>query len=244
MRILTFSNRNLKEMLRDKLNLAFGLGFPLIVLLLLTVIGKNVPGGMFKTDDITPGISIFGLSFITLFSGMVISKDRASSFMTRLFASPMTSADFILGYTLPLVPIALGQTAICYLAALLLGLTPTVNILLSIIVSLPASILYIALGLLCGSVLNDKQVGGLCGALLTNLTAWFSGTWFDISLLGAQLKKLAHSLPFVHAVDACKAALNGQYDEILPHLLWVLGYAAIMLTIAIIVFKRKMNSEK
>ena len=48
MKMMTFAKRNAKEILRDPLNLAFGLGFPLVVLLLLTAIQANVPVNLFE----------------------------------------------------------------------------------------------------------------------------------------------------------------------------------------------------
>ena len=182
MRMLTFAGRNAKEILRDPLTLLFGLGFPLILLLLLSAIQANIPVSLFEIQSLAPGITVFGLSFITLFSATVLAKDRGSSLLQRLYTTPLTPADFILGYTLPILPMALAQTALCYAAALLLGLDLTVNILLAVLLNLPVSLLFISLGLLFGSILNEKQVGGICGALLTNLTAWLSGIWFDLEL--------------------------------------------------------------
>lgn len=241
MKTLAFSGRNAKEIVRDKLNLMFGLGFPLILLALLSIIQSNIPVELFAIRQLAPGIAVFGLSFIALFSGMLIAKDRASSFMLRLLASPMRPAQFILGYALPMLPIALAQMLVCFAAALLWGLPLSWNILLALIVSLPAAVFFIALGLLCGSMFNEKQVGGVCGALLTNVSAWLSGTWFDLSLVGGGFQKAANALPFAHAVQAGRHALNGAYAQIVPHLLWVLGYAAAALWIAVAAFTRQMK---
>lgn len=244
MRFLAFAARNRKEILRDPLNLAFGIGFPLVVLLLLSAIQANVPVDLFRIAQLAPGIAVFGLSFISLCAGMLIAKDRTTSFLMRLFSSPLTAADFILGYVLPLLPMAVGQSALCFAAAVFLGLDISVNLLLTMLVLIPTAFLFIGIGLLAGTVFNDKQVGGICGALLTNLSAWLSGTWFDLNLVGGWFERIAYLLPFAHAVDAARAALAGNYANILPHLWWVLGYAAIMLTTAIIVFRRKMSSDK
>ncbi|MEN6637271.1 MAG: ABC transporter permease [Clostridiaceae bacterium] len=238
-----FSGRNIKEMLRDPLNLAFGLGFPVVLLLLLTAIQRNIPVDLFQLDQLTPGIAIFGLSFIALFSATLISKDRTTSFLMRLFASPMRASDYILGYTLPLLPMALVQVLLCYAVAGALGMHLTANVLLAAIVSLPAAALFIGIGLLCGSALNDKQVGGICGALLTNLSAWLSGTWFDLNLVGGVFKKIAYALPFAHAVDAGRAAVSGDYAAIMPHLWWVIAYAVAMLAAAVLVFRSKMQRD-
>lgn len=243
MKMLTFAKRNTKEILRDPLNLAFGLGFPLILILLLSAIQANIPVELFEIGHLTPGITVFGLSFMTLFSATLIAKDRHSSLLQRLYTTPLTSLDFILGYTLPILPISLAECAVCYIAALALGLSPSLNILFALLMILPVSLFYIGLGLLCGSILTDKQVGGICGALLTNLSAWLSGVWFDLNLVGGTFKKISYALPFVHAVDLERAVLSGNYAEILPHLLWVLSYAIAVLFAAVLLFLRQMKKQ-
>ncbi len=243
MRMLTFAKRNTKEILRDPLNLAFGLGFPLVLILLLSAIQANIPVELFEIEHLAPGVSVFGLSFMTLFSATLISKDRGSSLLQRLYTTPLTSADFILGYTLPIIPISVAQCIICYIAAIVLGLDITVNILYAVLFILPVSLLYIAMGLLFGSILTDKQVGGICGALLTNLSAWVSGIWFDLELVGGAFKKISYALPFVHAVELERAAVSGDFVGILPHLLWVLGYAAVILVLAVLCFLRQMKRQ-
>ncbi len=243
MRMLTFASRNTKEILRDPLNLAFGLGFPLVLIVLLSAIQANVPVKLFEIQHLTPGITVFGLSFMTLFSATIISKDRGSSLLQRLYTTPLTPVDFILGYTLPIIPIAVAQCVICYIVAIVLGLEVTVNILYAVIFIIPVSILFIALGLLFGSILNDKQVGGICGALLTNLSAWLSGTWFDLELVGGAFQKIAYALPFVHAVEMERAILAGRFDGIFPHIWWVLGYAIITLAAAVLLFLRQMKKQ-
>ena len=243
MRMLTFAGRNAKEILRDPLNLAFGLGFPLVLVLLLSAIQANIPVELFEIQHLTPGITVFGLSFMTLFSATIIAKDRGSSLLQRLYTTPLTPMDFILGYTLPIIPIAIAQCVVCYIAAIILGLSITANILYAIVFIIPISILYIALGLLFGSVLNDKQVGGICGALLTNLSAWLSGVWFDLDLVGGVFKKISYALPFVHAVDMERTVLAGNFAGVFPHIWWVLGYAAILLILAVLLFLRQMRKQ-
>ena len=241
MRMLTFAGRNTKEILRDPINLTFGLGFPLVLLLLLSVIQANIPVALFELQHLTPGITVFGLSFLTLFTATIIAKDRGSSFLQRLYTTPLTALDFILGYTLPILPMAALQSVICYVAAVILGLEVTVTIVYAVTCIVPISLLYIALGLLCGSVLNDKQVGGICGALLTNLSAWLSGIWFDLELVGGIFQKIAYALPFVHAVQMEQAVLAGAFADAFPHLWWVLGYAAVTMIAAIFLFLRQMK---
>lgn len=248
MRAYVFASRNTKEILRDILTLFFGLAFPLVILLLLYAIGSAVPEeahlDMFDIENLTPGITVFGLSFIALFSAQLIAKDKTTSFMMRLFTSPIKSSEFILGYTLPLIPMSLAQTLICYITAIILGLKFTPNILLAAVVNIPIALVFIALGLLCGTVLSEKAVGGICGALLTNLSAWFSNIWFDTALVGGWFEGIANALPFAHAVNAARYALNGEFESVMPDLLWVIGYAVVLLAVAIVIFTVKMKRNK
>ena len=242
-RMLSFANRTMKEILRDPLTMAFGLGFPVVLLLLLSLIQANIPVEMFELTHLTPGITVFGLSFMTLFSAQLISKDRTSSLLTRLYTTPLKATDFILGYLLPIIPLCIAQAVICYILALILGLQFTVNIIWAILMILVPSFFYIALGLLCGSALTEKQVGGICGALLTNLSAWISGIWFDIQMLGKVFMRIANALPFIHAVELERAMAIGDFKAAIPHLWWVLGYGVVLMVIAIMVFLRQMKNR-
>ena len=242
-KMLAFANRTMKEILRDPLTMAFGLGFPVILLLLLSLIQANIPVDMFELHYLTPGITVFGLSFMTLFSAQLISKDRTSSLLTRLYTTPLKATDFIFGYLLPIIPLCLAQTIICYIIALILGLQFSVNVVWAVLMILVPSFLYIALGLLCGSAMTEKQVGGICGALLTNLSAWLSGIWFDISMLGKVVKAIANALPFIHAVELERAVVVGDFSAALPHLIWVLAYGIVLMVIAVFVFLRQMKKQ-
>jgi ABC-2 type transport system permease protein len=247
MKIFLFAKRNTKEILRDPINLFFALGFPLVLLFLFSVINSAIPAeannDMFLIENTAPGIATFGTVFFALFSGMLLAKDRTTSFLMRLFAAPMTSMDYIFGYTLPVLVMAAIQGIITFSAAALLGLPLSVNMLLAVLVMLPIAILYVGVGLLCGSLLNEKAVGGICGALLTNIAGWFSGVWIPLDLIGGAFKQVAEVLPFYHGVEAAKDAIGGDFSGIIPHLAVVLGYALVFYGLAILVFRRKMRGD-
>ena len=243
MRMITFAKRCTKEILRDPINLGFGLGFPLVLLLLLSALQANIPVSLFEIDTLTPGITVFGLSFMTLFSATLVAKDRESALLQRLYTTPLTGFDFIIGYMLPLLPIAIGQTVICYLFAIPLGLTLSVNIIYAVIGMIPMAIFNIALGLLCGSIFGVKQVGGICGALLTNLSAWLSGVWFDLKLVGGVFEKIANALPFVHAVEMEKALFSGDFGLAATHILPIVLYSVAITAIAVFCFLRQMKKQ-
>ena len=243
MRMLTFSKRCVKEILREPINLVFGIGFPVVLLVLLSAMQSNIPVEIFAIESLAPGVVVFGLAFITLFSATLVSKDRESSFLQRLYTTPLRPCEFILGYMLPLIPISLGQSAVCYIVAIALGLPISINILLALLSMIPIILLYVSLGLLVGSLVGVKAAGGLCGGLFTNLSAWISGVWFDLSLIGGVFEKVARLLPFVHAVELQRNVINGDTNGLLTHFVVVMVYAIIFTVCAVLVFLRQMKKQ-
>ena len=247
MRILLFAKRNTKEILREPINIFFGLGFPLVLLALLSIINANIPteanNPMFEIENLAPGLAMFGTAFMALFAGVLIAKDRTTSFLMRLFASPMKAADFLLGYSAPLIIMATVQATITLLAALICGLQITAWILVAILATTLTSLFFIGLGLLCGTLLNDKAVGGICGALLTNLAGWLSGVFIPLDLIGGGFKTFCEILPFYNSVEAIKAALGGNFIGMLPYLGITLAYTLGVFIIAILVFRHKMQDD-
>lgn len=248
MRIFLFAKRNIKEILRDPINLFFSLGFPLVLLVLLSIINSSIPpeakNTMFQIKNLAPGLAMFGSVFMALFSGMLLSKDRTSSFLMRLFTSPMTATDFILGYTLPMVVMTIIQAAITLLAGGAFGLDININIIFAIIITALTSLFFVGTGLFFGSLLNDKAVGGVCGALLTNIAGWLSGVFIPIDLIGGAFKAITHILPFYNSAEAIRISLSGNFSYILPHLIVVTVYTIVIFTLAVIAFNHKMNGEK
>lgn len=240
MRSFAFADRNQKEILRDPLTLVFGVGLPVIVMWMFSIMQKNMPFDLYSIEKLAPGVIVFSFSFITLFAGMLIGKDKSSSFLMRIFASPMKASDYMAGYTMPLLPVAVLQIIVCFICAFFLKLSPSVNVLVAFFVLILIALLYIAFGLLLGTYFTDKQVGGMF-AIFINMTAWLSGTWFPLDMIGGAFETIGYVLPFAHAVDAARFALSGEFDSLWVPLLWVIGYAAVIFTIAAVGFRRKMK---
>ena len=246
MRALVFTKRCLREILRDPITLFFGAAFPVIILLLLSVMNLNIPAEakmtMFAIESLMPGVIVFGFSFLALFGGLLLAGDRETAFLTRLFTSPLRAHDFIAGYALPLFPIGLSQAVICIAISFAFGLSFTPRIFTMLLFLIPSMVFFAGTGLLVGSVLNFRQVGSICGALLTNVSAWLSGTWFSLDLLGKGFKAFAYCLPFVNAVDAAREALAGDFAGACAHIWVVCLYALAVCIGAVAVFRKKMKS--
>lgn len=241
MKALVFASRNRKELLRDPTTLVVGVGLPVVLLAMFSLMQRNIPFDLYRIDSLLPGVAVFSFSFVALFSGLLLGKDKSSSFLLRIFSSPLTAADYIVGYTLPLFLFAFIQSLVCFAAAFGFGLAFNGRAFVAFVALIPAAALYVGFGLLFGSAFTDRQVGGIFGVFV-NVTTWLSGTFFDPSLLGGVYVRIANLLPFAHAVEAARAALSGEYAAILPHLAWVVGYGVLVYVGAILIFKKKMKA--
>ena len=241
MRYLALSTRNLKEIVRDPISAMFGLGLPLVLLVLFTQLGKRLPAGVFKIQNFAPGMVVFGFSFLVMFSALLLAQDKKSSFLMRLFASPLTPSDYILSYTLPLLPLALLQCVACLGVAVFMGLPLSAYTLLAVAVLMPQAVMTIFAGLLFGAVLNEKQVQGV-GNVYIIVGSLLSGAWLEMSLLGGGWSTIAYALPFAHSVDAARAALAGDLSSILPNLMWPIGYAAVIFVLAAVALRHQMEA--
>ena len=241
MRMLNFAKRNFKELVRDPLSLIFEIVLPIFLLFIFQQF--NIPGENYKLENFTPGIILFGFSFVSLFTSTLIAKDRSSSFLIRLGTSPMKPSDFILGYIVSLLPIILLQDTLFFIVACLLGLTPTVNIIFTILISIVISSLFIGLGILIGSLVSEKGTGGL-GSVIVQLVCFTSGMYFPKELVGKGFSIICEVLPFESCYNIIKGILNNQLKLIsLQNIIVFIIYSIIILVLAIIVFKKKMVSD-
>lgn len=214
-RAIAFARRNEKEILRDPLSYVFCLGFPMVMLLAMTLIDRSIPAeaGMtlFRIDRLTGGIAVFGQTFLMLFLTLTVSKDRASSFLIRLYATPMTAGDFTAGYLIPVLVIALLQGAAVSVVGFVISavegnpLSP-VGLCAMTVSLLPSALLFAAFGLLFGTLFSEKAGPGLCSVVIS-LGSFLGGIWFDADSVGGVLLKLCRSLPFYYCVRCARSAL-------------------------------------
>ncbi|XHH08854.1 MAG: ABC transporter permease [Candidatus Bathyarchaeia archaeon] len=249
MKALVFAGRNIKEILRDPMSYVFCLGFPIIMLVVFYGVFYSEEAYWFSLETLTPGIAVFSLSFSMLFMALLVSKDRATSFLSRLYVSPMKTSDYILGYSIPGIAIAAGQVVACYLTAAIIGYivgTPLnlVGSILAIISTVPAMIMFVGFGILLGSVFSDKAAPGVCSILIT-LSGFLSGAWMRIDP-GTALNTVASVFPFHPAVSISRVALSTSgvtFANFEGYLVTVCLYAGVVVILSVAAFRVKMRSD-
>ena len=242
MRTLNFAKRNFKEISRDPLSLIFAVILPLFLLFIFQQF--NIPNESYKLENFTPGIVVFGFSFITLFTAMLINKDRTTSLLIRLGISPMKPVDYILGYIFSIIPIILIQNILFFILAICLGLSFSINIIWAILVSVVVAILFIAIGIIIGSISTEKASSGISSVVI-QLVCFTSGMYFPKEMLGSVFGKVCEYLPFESCLAILKGVMNNDLGIIEPRNIVVFGvYTIVVLALSVIVFKKKMTSDK
>lgn len=241
MRTLNFAKRNFKEIIRDPLSIIFSVLLPLFLLFIFKQI--NIPNESYELHNFTPGIVVFGFSFITLFTAMLVSKDRTSSLLIRLGISPMKSIEYILGYMLSIIPLIIIQNVLFFILAIVLGLSFSINIIWAMLISIVVAILFIAIGIIIGSLFSEKASSGI-SSIVVQLVCFTSGMYFPRELLGDAFSKICEYLPFESCVTIIKGIMNNNLESItIRNIIVFLVYTIIIFTISIIVFRKKMISD-
>ena len=241
MRTLNFAKRNFKEIIRDPLSIIFAILLPLFLLFIFQQF--DIPNESYELQNFTPGIIVFGFSFITLFTGMLVSKDRTTSLLVRLGISPMKPTDYILGYILSIIPIIVTQNVLFFALAIVLGLKFSIYILFAVLVSIVISVFFIAIGIIIGSLLSEKSASGIA-SIIVQLVCFTSGMYFPRETLGKVFAKICEFLPFESCVIIIKGIVNNQLESISARNIIVFAiYLITFLVISAIVFQKKMISD-
>lgn len=251
MKSKVFAERTWKEIMRDPLSYIFCLGFPLVMLVIMSIIDKSIPAeaGMqvFRIRNLAPGIVYFGLTFVMLFTSIQVSKDRTTALLLRLYASPMKPVEYIFGYTIPMVALAVVQMVICFTVSSGIGLCvgdtlKITELLLSMVALLPSVFLFVGFGILFGTLVNEKAAPGLC-SILISAAGMIGGIWMDIDGLGGAIKNVARLLPFYHGVSLARLPFRKTADGIVEHLLWTVVCGVLVYGLAVTVFRSKMKKD-
>lgn len=251
MKFIYFAKRNIIELLRDPISYIFCLAFPLIMLVVMSIVNESIPAEanmtVFQIQNLAPGIVVFSFSFTMLFTTLQISKDRSTAFLMRLYASPMKPTSYIIGYTLPMLIIALCQCLITYICAFVIAVIggnslSVAGLAASIPLLIPSAFMFIGLGIVFGSLFNDKAAPGISSILIT-MVSMLGGVFMDIDGMGGVLKDVAQVLPFYHNVKLPRLAISGNWEDVINSLCISLIYTVIVFVIAVLVFKSKMKKD-
>ena len=227
-RILTLTKRNLKEIIRDPISLIFIIGLPLLMEVLFYLLFGGLTS-QFEMKYLAPGIVVFSQAFLTLFIGLLISLDKSSSFLTRLYVTKAKSYEFILSYDLALIPLVIVQSFLFFIVGIICDIS-----------LLKFELIYC---ILFGSLCNERSVGGIASIIISAQSV-LSGMWFPTEGLNDKFVIVMNYLPFKNATILIQNTLNGindVYNDFVYPLVIVLLYSVVVFVLSIFVFKNKMK---
>lgn len=240
MRSKELAKRNVREVIRDPLSLGIAVALPLVLLLTLQALGGDDTPFLTPTL-LTPGIVLFGFVMVMFSSAMVLARDRETSLLARLLTTPLRSSDFVSGYSLPYLLVAVVQAAVLLAVGAMLGLDSAGSVVLVALVLVLMAVFYVALGMIFGALLTVAQTSGAY-ALVLILTI-FGGAWFDLEEIGGVFLTIGDVLPFKHALDASRAVMadGAGLGDIATDLYWVGAYTIGAVALAVVTFQRRMR---
>lgn len=266
-KVILFAKRNLTEMIRDPLLYIFCVGFPIFMILMFNVILRYIPDGqspIFYEKSLIPGIVMFSYSLLMLMSSLLISKDRQSAFLKRLFSSPLKAYQFILGYLIPFIIVGLCQNVICIVSGYISGLisgrgfVDFGNACLLFIEMLPMMVICISLGMIFGTILKDKSSPALSSIFIC-ASGILGGAWMPLDTMG-NFEKACGFLPFYEStyLGRCiTGATHTPIDEATTlnpiiynfsdrgtlYLVLMLAYMVVLVSLSLFVFTNKMKKD-
>ena len=189
-----------------------------------------------------PGIAVYGLMILVATAEGIIAGDREKGFLARMFTTPARPWDFILGYSLPFIPVLIVSTLIYLGVGMALGLTVVGNLGHAFLIFFLIGLCSIGIGMIVGSLVKSESQAGVSWIFIVPM-AMISGAWFSVEGMPSAVKSVAGALPFIHAIDAARAVLNGSsFSAIILDLYWLIGWAVVLFAAGIVLFRRTMVS--
>ena len=253
-RTIQFAKRNIIELSRDVLGYIFCIAFPILMLIVMSVVNESIPkeAGMhiFRIDYLSGGIIVFGQTFVMLFTAILVATDRSTSFLLRLFSSPMKSSDYTNGYILPMLLVGVIQSIVTVLASCVIaGITGTelkvAGLLLVILFSIPSALMFLSIGLIFGSLFNEKSAPGVCSVIIS-VGTFLGGIFFDAEGVGGPILKFCKCLPFLYCTKVARSTIqmDFQWESFGKPLLIVSLTALALVCLAILTFRSKMKADQ
>ncbi|MCP3974509.1 MAG: ABC transporter permease [bacterium] len=238
MRSAELTKRNFKEVWRDPISLALTIGLPVLMLVVLQAL-KNADD-FFSPSSLAPGVAVFGFVMLMFSAAMSLSRDRESSLFSRLLTTPLKPSEFATGYSLPYLPVAIIQAIVIFAIAAVFGLEISGSAVLVAFILLVCAVMFIALGMIIGSLFTQNQVPFVYMVIL--LLAIFGGAWVDVESIGGVFKTVGDWFPFAHALSAARDVMStgAGFSDVSGDLSWLVGYTVIIVGFALIAFRRKM----
>lgn len=241
MKFVKLISRNLHLVYTNWLPLTISLAVPIALVIIFESIYGTIPYSLFTAQSLAPGVVVFSLSYLTLFSAYLISKDVEDGFLNHL--KDLSVFTIIRSYQIPFLLVGFFQMTVTLITGAFLGGIYHQIIESTVFYMLFASLM-VSVGLIIGLNFNPA-ISMTIGSVFTLVDALFCGAWLDVNMLGSLFKTLAYYLPFANGVDISRAMLKGVSINLYYTQLSELIFYFIILTLLLVISLRlKRNAYR
>ncbi|MET9528071.1 ABC transporter permease [Streptomyces coeruleorubidus] len=234
--------RYLRQSLRSRFALLFGVLMPLLYLLFFGPLLTDLPLGERGSSwqVLVPGLllqlGLFGASF----AGFAVILEKGQGVVERMRVTPVSRLALLLGRVLRDATVFVFQAVLLVLAAVAMGLrAPLPGVLIGFAFVALLSLSLASLSYALAMKLHTPQSFGPAINALTMPSMLLSGLMLPMSLGPAWLDVLSHFMPFRYLVDAVRDAYVGSYAtaHMLYGVLVAVGFTALSVTVGTRVFR-------
>jgi len=195
--------------------------------------------------NIVPGlIGVILTMTMVLFTGVAIVRERERGNMELLIATPVSRAELMIGKVLPYALIGLVQTTLVLALGMWLFDVPIRGSALDVYVAAVLLILAsLTLGLLI-STLAQSQFQAMQMTFFVFLPSiLLSGFMFPFAGMPRPVQWLAELLPLTHFIRLIRGVMlrGASLLELWPDVLALLVFIAVMMTLAILRFRKRLD---
>jgi ABC-2 type transport system permease protein len=195
--------------------------------------------------NIVPGlIGVILTMTMVLFTGVAIVRERERGNMELLIATPLSRSELMVGKVLPYAVIGLVQTTVVLALGVWLFQVPVRGGVLDVYV---ASVLLILANLTLGLLISTKAQSQFQAMQMTFFvflpSILLSGFMFPFAGMPAPIQWLAEVLPLTHFLRIIRGVMlrGAGLFELWPDVLALLAFTAVMMTLAIARFRKRLD---
>ncbi|WP_031029468.1 ABC transporter permease [Streptomyces sp. NRRL WC-3725] len=231
--------RYLRQSLRSRFALLFGVLTPLLYLLFFGPLLTGLPlGGQGSSWQVlVPGLLLQLGLFGALFAGFTVIMEKGQGVVERMRVTPVSRLALLLGRVLRDATVFVFQAVLLVPAALVMGpRAPLAGILIGFAFVALLTVSLASLSYALGMKVRTPQE---FGPLINMVSMLLSGLMLPMTFAPAWLDVLSHFVPFRYLVDAVRDAYVGEYTSghMLYGVLVAVGFAVLAVTAGTRVFR-------
>ncbi|MGW2286923.1 ABC transporter permease [Streptomyces phaeochromogenes] len=235
--------RYLRQTLRSKFAMLFGVLMPLLYLLFFGPLLTDLPlgGGGSSWQVLVPGLLLQLGLFGAAFAGFMIIVEKSHGVVERMRVTPVSRLALLLGRVLRDTAVFVFQAVLLVLAAVVMGLrAPLAGILIGFAFVALLTVSLASLSYALAMRLSSAHTFGPTINALTMPSMLLSGLMLPMSLAPGWLDALSHVMPFRYLVDAMRDAYVGSYAtaSMAYGVLVAVGLTGLAVTVGTRVFRK------